>query len=116
MIIGLQAIALLFALMMMYFTYLHFRRGETNFMEFGILALVWVGAILIILFPNFFDAISKTIAIARSFDLAVIGGFIFVIPIVYISYIRTKRLEKKIEDYVRAEALNDTGKKDVKKR
>lgn len=117
MILGLQMIALIFALIMLYFIYLHYRREELNSFEVIIMFAIWLGAILIITMPNLFDLLSRTIAVSRSFDLAVIGGFLFVIPLVYISYIRTKRLEKKIEDYVRKEVLERIhhGKKISKK-
>lgn|SRR5258708_1486596 len=111
MILGLQLIALVFTLVMIYFSYLHYRRGEINGMEILIMLLVWIGAILIVLFPNLFEVFSKTIAISRPFDLAVIGGFIFVIPLVYLAYVRTRRLEKKIEEYTRKEALESIYKK-----
>lgn len=110
MILGLQIIALIFALIMIYFAYLHYRRGEINGLEILFWLLAWGGAILIIAFPEIFSLFSRTIAISRAFDLAVIGGFILVIPLVYLSYIRTKRLEKKLEEYVRREALIETKK------
>jgi hypothetical protein len=76
-------------------------------MEVIVMFAAWLGAILIILMPNLFDFFSRKIAVSRSFDLAVIGGFVFVIPLVYLSYIRTRRIEKKIEDFVRKEVLRE---------
>lgn len=105
MILGLQIIALLFVLVMFYFTYLHFRRKELNLIEAIGMLIAWSGAVLIILMPRLFSAFSQSIAISRAFDLAVIGGFIFVFPLVYLAYIRTRRLERKIEKYIRNEAL-----------
>lgn len=105
MIFGLQVIALVFILIMLYFTYLHLRRGEINGIEAAFLLLAWAGAVLITLFPKIFGAFSETISISRAFDLAVLGGFVFVIPLIYSSYIRTKRIEKKFEDFIRDEAL-----------
>ncbi len=113
MILGLQIIAVMFSLIMIYFTYLNFRRGEINGTEVVVLLAVWFGAILITLFPTLFNTFSQAVAISRAFDLAVIGGFIFVIPLVYISYVRTRKLERKIEKLVRQESLN--GVKNVKK-
>lgn len=105
MILGLQIIALIFALIMIYFAYLHYRRGEINGIEILFWITAWTGAIFIALFPEIFRAFSGTIAISRAFDLAMIGGFTMVIPIVFISYIRTKRIEKKLEELVRKDSL-----------
>src|SRR5258708_23378422 len=101
MILGLQLIALVFTLVMIYFSYLHYRRGEINGMEILIMLLVWIGAILIVLFPNLFEVFSKTIAISRPIDFSVIRCFIFMIPLFYLFYVMTKRLEKNIEVYTR---------------
>lgn len=110
MILGLQIIALIFSLIMIYFAYLHYRRGEINGLEILFWFIAWIGAIFMALFPGVFRVFSATIAISRAFDLAMIGGFILVIPIVYSVYIRTRRIEKKLEELVREEA-----KKQVKK-
>lgn len=115
MILGLQVIALIFALIMIYFAYLHYRRGEINGLEILFWLLAWISAIFIAIFPEAFRAFSATIAISRAFDLAMIGAFILIIPIVYVSYVRTKRMERKIEELIRENTLkdmkNDKGKK-----
>lgn len=113
MILGLQIVALIFALIMIYFAYLHYRRGEINGLEILFWTAAWTGAIFIAIFPEIFRIFSATIAISRAFDLAMVGGFILVIPLTYIAYIRTKRLEKKFEEFIRNESLKEikSGKK-----
>lgn len=115
MILGLQAIALIFSLIMIYFAYLNYKRGEINGLEISLWIIGWIIAIFMAIFPEIFRAFSATIAISRAFDLAMIGGFILIIPMTYLSYIKTKRLEKKIEQLVRNESLKDT-KSDKKSR
>lgn len=105
MILGLQIIALVFALIMIYFAYLHYRKGDINRGEMLFWSISWIGAIFIITFPSIFGAFAQTIAISRAFDLAVVGGFILVIPLVYSAYVRTKRLERKFEELIRKESL-----------
>lgn len=107
MILGLQIIALIFSLIMIYFAYLHFRRGEINALEILVWFIAWIGAMFVAAFPEAFRMFSATIAISRAFDLAMIGGFMLVIPIVYSAYIRTKRIEKKLEDLIRNDALKE---------
>lgn len=107
MILGLQVIAVIFALIMIYFAYLHYRRGELNGLEMFFWLFAWTGAVFIALFPEIFRVFSTTIAISRAFDLAMIGGFILITPIVYMAYIRTKRIEKKLEELVREAAKKE---------
>ncbi len=104
MILGLQVIALVFSLIMIYFAYLHYRRGEINGFEIVFWCATWLGAMFMALFPEIFRKFSATIAISRAFDLAMIAGFILVVPLIYMVYIRTKRIEKKLEELVREEA------------
>lgn len=111
MILGLQIIAVIFALIMIYVAYLHYRRNEINGLEMLFWLSAWTSAVFIALFPEIFRVFSATIAISRAFDLAMIGGFLLITPIVYMAYIRTKRIEKKLEELVRGVA-----KKEFKKR
>lgn len=105
MVLGLQVVAIVFALMMVYFAYLHYLRGELNGMEILSWFVIWTVTIGIVIFPQLLQTFAQTFAITRVFDLMVVGAFILVISISYKVYIRTKKLEKKMEDLVREEAL-----------
>ena len=110
MIIGLQVIALLFAFSMIYFAVLHYKRAEINGMEIGSWLVMWTGAIVIVIFPELLKTFASTFLVTRVFDLMVIGGFILVISMVASAYVRTKKLEKKLEDLIRCEALKKSKK------
>ena len=105
MIIGLQIIALLFAFSMVYLSVLHFKRGELSGTEIFSWLVMWTVAIIVIVFPELLQSFARTFLVTRVFDLMVIGGFILVISIASMAYVRTKRLEKKLEDLVRRESL-----------
>lgn len=105
MIIGLQVIALLFAFSMVYFAVLNFKRGELNGTEITSWLVMWTLAIVIIIFPELLQSFAKTFLVTRVFDLMVIGGFILVISMVSVAYLRTKRNEKKLEELIRRDAL-----------
>ncbi len=105
MIIGLQIIAILFALCMIYFAIHSYKRGELGVIEIVSWIATWLLTIVIVTFPELLRTFAGTFLVTRVFDLMVIGGFILVIGIVSSAYVRTKRLEKKLEDLVRREAL-----------
>jgi hypothetical protein len=109
MIIGLQVIALLFAFSMIYFAVLNFKRGELNGTEIASWLVMWTVAIIVIIFPELLQSFARTFLVTRVFDLMVIGGFILVISMVSVAYLRTKRNEKKLEELIRRDALK--GKK-----
>jgi hypothetical protein len=105
MIIGLQVTAILFALSMMYFALHSYKRGELTKMEMGSWLTIWALVMVVVAFPELLRTFASTFLVTRVFDLMVIGGFILVISVVASAYIRTKKLEKKLEDLVRREAL-----------
>ena len=105
MIIGLQIIAILFAFSMVYFAVLHFKRGEISGTEIASWLIMWTVAVIVIIFPELLQSFASTFLVTRVFDLMVIGGFILVISMVASAYVRTKKLEKKLEDLVRKLSL-----------
>ena len=111
MILGLQFIAIAFSLIMIYFAYVNYRKNEINRVEFTVSLVAWTLAIVIVIFPDTLRKVAQTFSISRLLDLLIAGGFLLVIIMVSIAYIRTKRIEKKIEDLVRKEALKDIKKK-----
>lgn len=110
MIIGLQIIALIFAFSMIYFASLNYKRRELGKNEFFGWVLMWSAAIVVIIFPEILRTFASTFLVTRVFDLMVIGGFILVISLVFSSYVRTKKLEKKLEDLIRRDALKKNKK------
>jgi hypothetical protein len=113
MIIGLQLVAIIFSLIMIYFAYLHFMRGELSKTEIITWWVIWAVTIVITIFPELLSGFARTFSITRVFDLMVVGGFILVIFMSYKAYIGTKSLEHKIDEFIRKESLRDfqNGKK-----
>lgn len=111
MILGLQIMAILFSLVMIYFAILNYKRKELNKAEIFSWLIIWSVTIFITSFPEILRKFAGLFAVSRLFDLMVVGGFILVIAMVAVAYVRTKRVEKKLEDYVRKDALKGLGKK-----
>lgn len=110
MIIGLQIIAIIFALFMIYIAILHKRREELNKIEIISWITIWIVTIFIVIFPELLRSFAKNFLITRLFDLMIVGGFILVISMVSITYLGFKRIERKMEEYVRREALRNKNK------
>lgn len=110
MIIGLQILAMLFALSMIYFALHSYKRGELGAIEIVSWLVMWIFAIVVIIFPELLRTFASTFLVTRVFDLMVVGGFILVISMVGSAYLRTKRNEKKLEELVRQMALKPKNK------
>ncbi len=89
----------------MYFALHSYKRRELEAMEMFSWTIMWALVVVVVIFPELLRTFASTFLVTRVFDLMVIGGFILVISIVGSVYLRTKRLEKKLEDLVRREAL-----------
>ncbi len=114
MILFLQIIAILFSFAMVYFAVLHYKRGELDGNEIMSWLVIWTVVILIILFPDIIRTFSQKVLLTRLFDLVIVGGFVLVIFMVTRAYLSTKRIEKKLEKYIRQEALKNVKKKNKK--
>ncbi len=114
MILGLQIIAIFFAFLMIYLALLNYKRSEIDRGEFFSWIIIWVLTIFVVIFPEILRSYAQRFFITRLFDLMVVGGFILVIFLVAKTYIRSRRIEKKLEELVRQEALKNVGKKGKK--
>jgi hypothetical protein len=107
MIQGLQLIALLFALLQLYFTRLHYRRGEFTFREWIGWSFIWVAFAAATIFPDMFKRFAGTVGAVRSLDLFVVLGFIVVLSISFYTYVNVDRLRRRLEKAVRELAIRD---------
>ena len=112
MITGIQIIAILFSLFLLYVTFIHFKKKELYLLEALFFSFIWIGAIFITIFPSSLDFLLSRFKILRLLDLATIIGFMLLIGIAFRNYQRIRELERKIEEIIRNEAIrNRAGKK-----
>lgn len=105
--IGLQLVAIIFALWMLYFSYLHFRRREFNRIEFALWQVLWLGLLVVVIVPKSVNFILQAFSISRTFDLVVVVGIVILFGVTFRNYVVLKRLERKIEESVRKHAIDN---------
>lgn len=105
--INIQIIASVFGLVMAYLSFLHYKRNEFNRYQFVIWELLWGGFIIVTLLPDRFNTITEKLGIARAFDLFAIGAFVVILFLTFHNYLLITKLEKRLEDRVRNNALDD---------
>lgn len=110
MMTTIQIIAVFFGLFMGYLTFVHFKRREFNTYQFVIWEILWIGFILITILPNRFNYITEQLGIARAFDLFAIFAFIIILSLTFHNYLLINKIEKKIEQKVRDQALKSCDK------
>lgn len=104
--IGLQIVAILFALWMMYFSFLHYRRKEFNRIEFALWEVLWVGLIVVVIFPTSVRFLLDAFSITRTFDFVVVVGIVVLFGVTFRNYVIVRRVERRLEELVRKQALD----------
>jgi hypothetical protein len=106
MVSGIQTVGILFSLILSYFTFLNYKRGQFTIREMIGWEVVWIGFALVTLYPNMFTVFSGNLGAARVFDLFSILGFVVVLSISFYSYTSLDHLRKKFESSLRDQSLN----------
>ena len=110
-IIGVQIIAILFAIFMIYVAFLHWKRKDINGGEIFFWTFLWLGFIIITLFPNILQNLTKLLFFTRVMDLLMVVAFMILAFLGFQNHISNRRMEKKIEELIRKEATKDVDKK-----
>ena len=105
MVLGIQIAGALFGMFMMYYTFLKNKKKEFSTNEYLFWMVLWVLFICVSLFPNWLDPIVKSLSFARTFDLLVTIGFLFVIGISFYTYTVVNKNKKQVEEIVRIIAI-----------
>ncbi|MBR9703060.1 DUF2304 domain-containing protein, partial [Candidatus Woesearchaeota archaeon] len=98
---GVQLVGVLFALVMLYLTFLYYKKSSYSTKSFVLWIIIWCGFLLATFFPSSLYGIMEELSIQRTVDLFVIGGFMFFTVIVFYLFSIIKSLERRIEELVR---------------
>jgi hypothetical protein len=111
MVLGIQVLGSIFALFMLYVTFLHQKRKEYTVKEYLFWTFFWIVFGLVSIFPQWLDPISKVLRLTRTLDLFIILGFMFMIGMIVYVYDVTRRTQRKVEEVVRMFAIERAGRK-----
>ncbi len=102
MVLGIQIMGVLFGLLMIYITFLNYKRREFTIKECSFWMILWIFFMFVAISPSSIDYIVKEILnLSRTMDFFVIIGFMFIIAAVFYTYTIVRRNQKKLENIVR---------------
>jgi hypothetical protein len=104
---GIQIIGLLFCIVMLYFSFLHYKRREYNVEVFLFWILVWIGLTIMVVYPTSLDFFVRGLKFGRRLDFFIVFGFLFLTTLVYYNYLVVNKTKRKIEKIVRKLAIRD---------
>ena len=102
-----EIIGILFLLVMIYLTYIEYRRARLSKTTFIIWLIFWLGGILLITFHPYVNSIISEINIVRVLDLYMILAFMFLFALIFYLFVVIKNVEKRVEEVVRRVALKE---------
>ncbi len=100
-----QFIGVIFGSAMLYFTFVKFKRRELSELELTAWFVGWVMLILVAIIPSIIDFIIEPLNFYRRLDFFVVLGFFILLGLSFYNYSVTKKMERKLEIFVRREAL-----------
>lgn len=107
-----QFLGVLFGLVMLYFTFVKYKRREINGGELVVWFTGWILLIVVALVPFVLDPIIAPLHFYRRLDFFVVLGFFLLLGLAFFNYSALKTMEKKLELFVRQEALSNREQKE----
>ena len=104
-ILGVQILGILFGFFMIYYNFLQYKRKEFTIKEYGVWFIFWGTFVVLTIFPQVLDPLLATFGIIRALDFFIITGFLFLIFVMFYTYVQVRRTQKKLEALVRNIAL-----------
>ncbi|MCC7574027.1 DUF2304 domain-containing protein [Candidatus Woesearchaeota archaeon] len=111
MFLGVQLLGLVFVAVMVYFTYLNYKRHNYGSRSFISWLVVWLFAGLFVLLPSSIYNFMGFLSIDRTQDFFFIGAFVVLFVIVFNMYVTIKKTNAKVEEFVSLDALKNPVKK-----
>jgi hypothetical protein len=104
-VLQLQILSLLFALVMVYWTWTSYRRGTIRVGELALWLVVWGGFSAAVLLPQSVSLFVQRLHVNRVMDLFMILGFMLVWVVLFLNHLELRRMQKRMQDLVRELAL-----------
>lgn len=111
MLLGIQILGVLFALFMLYITFLSFKRKEFKIGELLFWVIAWGLFIWVTISPNSLKFFVDALSMHRPLDLLIVTGFLFLIFLSFYNHLSIKKSSRKLEILVSKLAIKRAEKK-----
>lgn len=111
-----QLVGIIFGAAMLYFTFVKFKRKELNDLEFVTWFIGWIILIIVAIVPSILDAIIAPLNFYRRLDFFVVIGFFVLLGLGFYNYSVVKKMEIKLVQLVRQEAIKQDQKNHEQKK
>ena len=102
-----ELIPITFLLLMIYLTYISYRRNQIQKYGLYFWTCFWIIGIFLVIFHTYFNPFLSIVNVTRVFDLYTMLGFIALLFIAFYLFRAMNRIERKLENLTRTIALKD---------
>lgn len=102
-----QVLLLTLAILVMILVILRYRQRRIGALPFFLWLLLWIGAAIVILFPNSTMVVARLLGIGRGADLVLYLGVILILYLLFRMFVRLEYLDREITQIVRTLALRE---------
>lgn len=102
-----QFLGIIFGLAMLYLTFLKFKRKEINNFERWLWSAGWLILMVLAFWPYLLDPFIGYLRFYRRLDFFVVFGFFVLLGLGFYNYSTAKKMERKLETFVRKQALEE---------
>ena len=110
MISGVQILGIIFGFLMVYLSFLHYKRKEITRFSFVIWEFIWIFFLFIVFFPKSISNLTQELGFIRPMDFLVIVAFMLITVLTFHNYISLSKVKRSLEIEVRKEALREQNK------
>ena len=100
MLVEMQILGLFFGLVMLYLTFLYYKRKDYGFHSFLIWLLIWIFFLIMVIYPIIIYNLMDILKIERTVDFFIIAGAMLFAIIVFYLFVKVKKIEEKIKKLV----------------
>jgi hypothetical protein len=111
MVSTVHIIGIVFVLIMLYLTFLFYKKNHYNRSSFVFWNVVWVLAIVLLLVERSVFRFVQGLHFARAFDLYLSFGLMFVMAVAFYTYVKIERQDRRLEELVKEVAIKRVKKK-----
>lgn len=108
--IPLQAVGILFSLGMLYLTFLFYKKNSYSRTSFIIWAVIWLGAIVLLIIPNTLSSLVDILGASSTLNLYLALAVAFFSAVSFMNYVHVQRQGRQVEQLVRAVAMDRASK------
>lgn len=108
---ALQVISITFSILMIFYSYVYYRRRYFGILGFIGWSIVFILLITITAIPENFAFFKDIFKVARLFDLVVVIGMFFLVVLTFLNFIHLQKIKNKLERLVQHDALKNKHQK-----